>query len=351
MRSRRDDAVPITVVIPTRNRPAAALRAATSILAGAYPALRLLVVDQSDDDATRALLRPLARDPRVTLVAAPARGVAAARNLGIARSDTALVAFTDDDCEATPAWVGAIAAAFAADPDVGMVFGTVDAAPYDRGAGFIPAYRAPRAFTAETLAQKPAIEGIGANMAVRRATWEAVGGFDELLGTGGPLRAGEEADLAIRMLAAGHKVQVTPAAVVVHHGFRRWDQADATIDGYMTGLGAANAKMLRLGGVRALRPLAALAWRWLAAGPVVDLNHRPPRLARLRAFLRGARAGWRHPIDRRSGCFLAPERVGAADAPLAPARPAAPSAGSVPQLEIVQPAPATRDEKVVSDCD
>ena len=38
--------------------------------------------------------------------------------------------------------------------------------------------------------------------------------------------------------------------------------------------------------------------------PVVDLNHLPPRWFRLRRFLEGAMAGWRLPIDRRSGRFL-----------------------------------------------
>ena len=75
----------------------------------------------------------------------------------------------------------------------------------------------------------------------------------------------------------------------------------------MLGLGAANAKMLRLGGFAALKPIGDLAWRWLAGEPIVDLNHHPPRMRRLWAFLSGAWLAWREPLNRSSGRFLRPE--------------------------------------------
>ncbi len=186
---------------------------------------------------------------------------------------------------------------------MGVVFGSVEAAPYDRRAGFTPAYRVERSHTVRSLSGKAGVEGIGACMAIRRSAWERLGGFDEMFGSGGPLCAAEDNDFAIRALIAGIAVQETPAAVVVHSGFRRWEEGPATIRGYMVGLGAVHAKMLRLAGPRAARPLAALAWRWLARGPVVDLNHLPPRFLRLRAFLRGAWRGMRLPLDASRGHF------------------------------------------------
>jgi hypothetical protein len=164
----------------------------------------------------------------------------------------------------------------------------------------------PVAFTAASLAHKSSIEGFGANMAIRRTTWLALGGFDESMGAGSHFCAGEDTDFAIRALICGHKVHESPWPVVTHYGFRRWDEARATIAGYMVGLGAANAKMLRLGGVRACRPIARLAWRWLTAGPVADLNHVPPRIQRLVAFVRGASKGLLKRLDRKTGCFSPP---------------------------------------------
>jgi glycosyltransferase involved in cell wall biosynthesis len=294
---------PITVILATRNRPALAPRAAASILRSPYPAFHLRIIDQSDDASTRLALQSIADDPRVTIVAAPPRGLAASRNLGVAQSDTPLIAFTDDDCEAAPHWLPAIADAFAADPGIGLMFGTVNAPQYDRGRGFIPAYRVAVAVTAHSLRQKSSIEGFGANMALRRTIWQDLGGFDELMGAGSRFRAGEDTDFTIRALIAGHKVHECPVAVVTHFGFRRWDEAGGTIAGYMIGLGAAHAKMLRLGGLHAWQPVAELAWRWLAARPVADLNHLPPRFARLIGFVQGVWKGLLSPLDCRTGHF------------------------------------------------
>ena len=296
-------AVRVTVVLSTRDRARAAAGAAHAILASDRPSFAPIVVAHSRDYATREAMREFARDPRVTFVGRPSRGLAAARNAGVALSRSPIVAFTDDDCAPAPGWLKAIVAAFDADPEVGVVFGSVEAAPYDRGAGFTLAYRVERSHTVRTLAGKALVEGVGGCMAIRRSAWERLGGFDEMFGAGGPLCAAEEGDFTIRALIAGIAVHETPAAVVVHSGFRGWSDGAATIRGYMAGLGAAHAKMLRLGGWRAARPLAALAWRWLARGPVVDFNHRPPRLSRLHAFLRGAWRGLRLPLDAGRGHF------------------------------------------------
>jgi hypothetical protein len=146
-------------------------------------------------------------------------------------------------------------------------------------------------------------------MAVRRAAFERLHGFDERLGAGTPVGSGEDLDIAMRSLLAGYSVHETPAAAVTHLGFRAWPEAPPAIEGYMRGLGATYAKMVRLGGVEAVVPVLALAWRWLARGPVVDLNHRPPRLDRLRAFLGGARWAWGMGLHSSTGWF--------ADRPLA----------------------------------
>jgi hypothetical protein len=154
------------------------------------------------------------------------------------------------------------------------------------------------------LARQASVCGIGASLAIRRSTFEKLHGFDEQLGAGTALAAGEDTDMAIRALISGDAVHETPAAVVTHHGFRPWNEGHVVIQGYMRGLGAVHVKMLRLGRARAARPLLALAWRWLARGPVVDLNHRPPRLSRLRAYLAGSWHAWGLPVDRATGWYV-----------------------------------------------
>ena len=108
----------------------------------------------------------------------------------------------------------------------------------------------------------------------------------------------------MRLLHAGFAVAETLDAEVVHFGFRDWQATRSLVAAYMRGIGAVNAKMIRLAGLGGLAPLATLGRRWLAGRPVVDLNHLPPRWFRLRRFLEGATTGWKLLIDRRSGRFL-----------------------------------------------
>lgn len=284
----------VSVVICTLDRPAGALAAVRSVLRD-DPATDVVVVDQSASADTRELLAREAGRARV--IRSARRGLSAARNLGVGSCAGGIIAFTDDDCEVMPGWLDGFRRAFAGDDRIALVFGNVVAPAYDREAGFVPAYRVPGFHVADALGEKARIEGMGACMAVRRSAWEAFNGFDELLGSGARFRAGEDTDFAVRALVNRWKVAETPDASVLHHGFRSWSQGRDLIDGYMYGLGATNAKMLRLGRLRAIRPLAALAWRWLAGGPVVDLNQLPPRLPRLRSFVRGAVDGYRLPME------------------------------------------------------
>ncbi len=291
----------VSVVIGTRNRPSGAARAVCSILRGRSLPKEIIVVDQGN--AAVPEWESVGDSVPVRTIRDDGVGLSRARNLGVAHATGGIVAFTDDDCEVGPDWLASIAYPFAGHPDVGVVLGCVRAAPYDRSAGFTPAYEVAREFTGESIGVKASIEGIGACMAVRRATWQRLGGFDELLGAGAPFRAGDETDFVNRALLRRIAVHETRRAVVLHHGFRTWTDGLSLIEGYMFGLGATYAKFLRLGRQRAIRPLATLAWRWLAGRPVVDLNHRPPRLSRLSAFLRGWRAGMATPVEPTTGRF------------------------------------------------
>ena len=268
----------------------------SSILAIDNPHFELVVVDQSNTRETEAALKPFAGDPRLRLIASPRVGLARGRNLGCRETSAELIAFTDDDCEVSPDWLRNVAAAFGHDRRIGVVFGAVAAPVYDHSTGFIVAYRAPAFHIEHGLRSKARVEGIGACMAMRRAVWNQLGGFDEALGAGGPFHGGEDTDLTVRALLAGWSVAETPDAIVTHHGIRDWSECRRIVRGYMFALGAVYAKLLRLGKTAALQPVAQLAWRWLAKGPVADLNHTPPRGLRLRAFLRGLRAGLRTPL-------------------------------------------------------
>jgi hypothetical protein len=83
----------VTVVIPTRNRPDLLRRAIRSALGQEGVVVRVVVVDEASDPPVDA-----GGDPRVQVVRHdPPRGVAAARNSGVAAVTTPYVAFCDDD--------------------------------------------------------------------------------------------------------------------------------------------------------------------------------------------------------------------------------------------------------------
>ena len=296
----------VAVVICTRHRPPSVADTVRSALASRPASSCVFVVDQADGDRPDQLAE-FDGLPRFVRIRHAAVGLSRGRNVGAAAAAAAgatIVAYTDDDCVAHPSWLSGFETAFAGADDIAAVFGTVRAAPYDRTTGIIPAYDVRTAIVLRGLANKPLAEGIGACMAVRVDAWRQLDGFDDWLGAGTSLTSGEDTDLIVRLLHAGFAVAETPAAEVIHHGFRDWTSCRPLVAGYMLGIGAVNAKMIRLAGIGGLAPLATLGRRWLAGRPVVDLNHLPPRWFRLRRFLEGATTGWKLPIDRRSGRFL-----------------------------------------------
>jgi len=121
----------VSIVIPTQRRPEPLARAVRSTFGqtGLAPdALELIVVDNDQTPSARALVEALAAEAPfpVRYVHEPRPGVANARNAGVAQVSGALIAFLDDDEEASPGWLAALVVAqgrFEAD----LVFGPVRA--------------------------------------------------------------------------------------------------------------------------------------------------------------------------------------------------------------------------------
>jgi glycosyltransferase involved in cell wall biosynthesis len=92
----------VTVVVPTRNRPALLDRAVRAILNQAYDGDLevMIVVDQDDPERATA---GLPDDPRIRVISNDRKpGLSGTRNTGILRSAADLIAFCDDDDEWLP---------------------------------------------------------------------------------------------------------------------------------------------------------------------------------------------------------------------------------------------------------
>lgn len=87
----------VTVIVPTRDRPATLARAVRSIVGQSYPGEIecVIVFDQGDPVPVNVEVPPGRRVRLLTNTRTP--GAAGARNTGITASDGALVAFCDDD--------------------------------------------------------------------------------------------------------------------------------------------------------------------------------------------------------------------------------------------------------------
>jgi GT2 family glycosyltransferase len=144
--------------------------------------------------------------------------------------------------------------------------------------------------------------GMGANFAARRRLFERVGGFDEVLGGGGPLQSAQDFDLVYRVYKAGESTLLEPDVVAYHYGFRSLSgEWQATMRSYGVGVGGFFFKHVRLGD-----PYAA----WLFLGCLVltaakvakrCLTRRPAGLewSYLAHIVVGMRRSLDFPIDRR----------------------------------------------------
>lgn len=96
------DNVKISVVIPTRSRPALVIRALKSVLAQTLKPLEIIVVIDGPDEATLKALKSI-KNEKLKIMALPENlGKADARNVGIKAASGEWIAFLDDDDEWLP---------------------------------------------------------------------------------------------------------------------------------------------------------------------------------------------------------------------------------------------------------
>jgi GT2 family glycosyltransferase len=285
------------VVVCTRNRGDDLVRALASLVAIGPELAEIVVVDQSTDTDSLEAARSVT-DIRIRHLVTDSVGLSRARNIGLASASTDVVLMTDDDCIVGTGWAAAMSAPFA-DPDVAAVFGDVLEGEHDRSLGFIPHCIVPNERVVDTLWSYDPRIGIGASFGVRRRRAVDVGGFDPVLGAGASLKAGEEHDLAMRLLADGAKVAYTKQSPLVHHGFRTFEQGRSLIRGYLLGTAAAHTKLIRRGVLAASGPFARAAWASIVPVILSSLRDRrvPPVLGRITSLARGTWIGVRWPVD------------------------------------------------------
>lgn len=227
------------MVIATRDRPAFLEELLLTLRRSLPSEHEVLVVDSASRGSET---RRVARAAEVAVMRCDRPGASRARNAGWRSTEAPVIAFTDDDCLPHSGWTQAFEDAFS-DPGVGFAFGRVRP---DRADGpTVSVFE--RSEPYEVTSDDPRPLGHGANMSFRRATLEQLGGFDEVLGAGAPLRSSEDKDAFWRALRAGWKGRYVPEAIVSHRQWRGRKQVLATSLSYGVGEGALATKVARLG--------------------------------------------------------------------------------------------------------
>jgi glycosyltransferase involved in cell wall biosynthesis len=212
-----------TVLICTANRSNEIRVALNSLVDSGIGKTRVIVVDQSETDATQEIIYSYLSTLQLTYIRTKTKGKCAAANLAMRYIKTEFVVMLDDDCAATPGWSEALLDAMLTHDDVAVVYGTVAPAFVCPG-GFIPEYLVPREFIVTNWLQKCRARGIGANCAYRKSYILAVGGFNEAFGPGSRFRSCSDGELSLRCISKGFHIMETPNSTVIHYGFRTFSQ-------------------------------------------------------------------------------------------------------------------------------
>lgn len=214
----------LSVIVATRDRPASLAACIRSLEEQTLASSRyeVIVVDNGSTPETRrevAMLATAGAD--IHLLFEDRAGASRARNRGVARARGRIVAFIDDDGRAREDWCAGLVAAFDGDPPPDGVGGRI--LPVLADGVRVPRWYSPEFETRTWGEQARWLEGgeashgfSGSNMALRRALFLDVGGFDESFGPGTARPMGEEAQLFARLARGGAKLWYSPEVVVYH---------------------------------------------------------------------------------------------------------------------------------------
>ncbi len=242
----------ITVIIATRDRTDSLLRCLRSLARLDYPSFDVVVADSAPSTGATALA--LAGGPawpfplRYTRTSQP--GLAVAHNRALQEVTGEIVAITDDDVEADPGWLAALAGAFAA-TGAACVTGLILPAELETGPQLLveQAGGYARGFTRQVFYQGMAGPGplfpftagrfgSGANMAFLTGWLTGHGGFDPATGAGTPARGGDDLVAFLSVITSGRTLAYEPGAIVRHWHRRDYAGMRRQAYGYGVGLGA-----------------------------------------------------------------------------------------------------------------
>jgi GT2 family glycosyltransferase len=211
----------VSIITPAFNAEQYIEQTIESVLRQTFDGFEMVIVDDGSIDGTAAIAARYARrDARIRLIRQANRGIAAARNAGLAASRGRYIALLDSDDAWLPSYLSDQLAVLERRPDIAVlsanalnVGGPSDGEPLlpmkDDGA-VVP-------ISLLTLIERE--DAVSIFSVFRRDLLQAIGGFDDTL------RRSEDYDLWLRAAAAGLQIAVNPRPLGLYR--RRPDSLSA----------------------------------------------------------------------------------------------------------------------------
>jgi GT2 family glycosyltransferase len=194
----------VTTVVMTRDR----VEGVRDVLARSQGPV--IIVDNGSSDGTVEAIRALDR-PDTTVIALPHNVGAVARNIGVMRARSSVVAFCDDDSWWAPGALDLAAELFAAYPRLALLAARVLVGESERLDAVCEQMAAAPLGRSTDLPGVDVLGFVACGTVVRREAFLACGGFDPVV-----FFPGEEERLALDLAAAGWGMAYV-ADVVAHH--------------------------------------------------------------------------------------------------------------------------------------
>jgi len=216
----------ISIIIPAFNAQKTLPGLLESISKQTYKNFELIIVDDASTDDTARI----ANSAHCKLIRLQENhGPAYCRNLGVRNASGDLIAFTDSDCRINPEWLAIMNRHFRGN-DFQALMGklillpssvlgnSISALGFPAGGsvGFDKIWRVDENGFTNSLST--------CNCAVKKDTFDRIGGFDESF----PFPGGEDSLLAYRLNQSGHKIKYCNDVIAYHHareslqGFFKW---------------------------------------------------------------------------------------------------------------------------------
>jgi glycogen(starch) synthase len=307
--------LPVSIVVNTVDRANSLATLLAALEHQSYPHFEVIVVVGPTHDQTLAVLAPYAG--RLRVLHCPRANLSESRNIGLLAARGDIVAFIDDDAVPSYHWLAQLVAAFRAAeeaaediaPDIAIVGGSVYMVHPDQPAiqhwlGVMSDLGEQHDVRQDAGQDKPASpEGMGvfwterpmgANMAFRRQTLVAEGGFDTYYRW-----VFDDGDVALRLALAGHGVRSLTEAPVYHVPASSRNRVVRTFTGRWWLITQASTYFAVQNGRAARQPAPQVILRvlhlihgaWLVNGELRHAGHISRRdmwARRLRAIMAGA---------------------------------------------------------------